>query len=106
MPSPETDSLISYDTEADIGSAVFPSSHAISPDPVDTHDGPPLLDDDSPSRISSNVGKSRLDGLRDSHVCPNGRVVHVLDVRSFRCGSGSRTNCRHNYFSAASAATK
>jgi hypothetical protein len=27
---------------------------------------------------AANVGKSRLGGLRDSLVCPNGRVVHIL----------------------------
>jgi hypothetical protein len=26
---------------------------------------------------SSNEGKSRLDVLRDSLVCPNGRIVHI-----------------------------
>ena len=41
---------------------------------------------------SSNVGKSRLDGLRDSLVCPNGRVCNIPGVRSFRFGSGCRTN--------------
>jgi hypothetical protein len=30
----------------------------------------------------SKVGKSRLDGMRDNLVCPNGRVVHVPCVRS------------------------
>jgi hypothetical protein len=41
---------------------------------------------------AANVGKSRLDGLRDSLVCPNGRVVDIPSVRSFRCGSFCRTN--------------
>jgi hypothetical protein len=41
---------------------------------------------------SSNVGKSRLDGLRDSPVCSNGRVCNILGVRSFRFGSGRQTN--------------
>jgi hypothetical protein len=41
---------------------------------------------------AANVGNSRLDCLRDSLVCPNGRIVDILGVRSFRCGSGCRTN--------------
>jgi hypothetical protein len=41
---------------------------------------------------SSNVGKSRLDGLRDNLMCPNGRVCNIPCVRSFRFGSGRRTN--------------
>jgi hypothetical protein len=47
---------------------------------------------------ASNVGKSRLDGMRDSLVCPNGRVVHIPCLRSFLCISGSRTNRRQSYF--------
>jgi hypothetical protein len=35
----------------------------------------------------TNVGKSRLDGMRDNLACPNSRVVFVLCVRSFRCGT-------------------
>jgi hypothetical protein len=30
---------------------------------------------------SANIVKSRLDGLRDSLVCPNGRVVDIPGVR-------------------------
>jgi hypothetical protein len=41
---------------------------------------------------AASVGKSRLDGLRDSLVCPNIRVVDIQGVRSFRCGSGCRTS--------------
>jgi hypothetical protein len=44
---------------------------------------------------SSIVGKSRLDDLRDSFVCPNGRVVNIPCVRSFRCGAGSRRHRCH-----------
>jgi hypothetical protein len=47
---------------------------------------------------SSNVGKSGLDGLRDSLVCPNGRVCNIPGVRSFRFGSGCRTNRCHSFF--------
>jgi hypothetical protein len=47
---------------------------------------------------SSNVGKSRLDDLRDSLVCSNGRVCNISCVRSFRCGSGCRKNrCRSSF---------
>jgi hypothetical protein len=31
-------------------------------------------------------------------VCPNGRVVYILGVRSFRCGSGCRANRCHSSF--------
>jgi hypothetical protein len=47
---------------------------------------------------AANVGKSRLDGLRDSLVCPNGRVVDIPGVRSFRYGSGYRMNCCQSSF--------
>jgi hypothetical protein len=47
---------------------------------------------------SINLGTSRLDGMRDSLVCPNGRVMNILGVRSSRCGRGRRTNRRHNCF--------
>jgi hypothetical protein len=40
----------------------------------------------------SFVGKARLHGMRDSLVCPNGRVVHIQGVRSFRCGSNRQMN--------------
>jgi hypothetical protein len=55
QPSLETDSLILDDTDANDGSAQFPPSHAISTDPIDTADGPPILDDDRPSRIRSEA---------------------------------------------------
>jgi hypothetical protein len=35
---------------------------------------------------ASYVGKWRLGSLRDSLVFPNGRVLHIPSVRSFRCG--------------------
>jgi hypothetical protein len=47
---------------------------------------------------ASYAGKSRLDGMRDRLVCPNGRVVHTLGVRSFRCGSARQTNLRYMCF--------
>jgi hypothetical protein len=47
---------------------------------------------------TANIGKSRLDGMRDSLVCPNGCVMDIPRVRSFRCGSGCRTNRCHSYF--------
>jgi hypothetical protein len=46
--------MISYDTETVIGSAMFPSSHAVSPDLVDNDDGPPLHDDDRAARIRAH----------------------------------------------------
>jgi hypothetical protein len=51
-----------------------------------------------PALEAANIGKSRLDGLRDNLVCPNGRVVDIPGVRSFRCGSGCRTNRCHRCF--------
>jgi hypothetical protein len=45
-----------------------------------------------------NVGKSLLGGLRDSLMCPNGRVLDGPGVRSFNCGSGCLTNRCHSYF--------
>jgi hypothetical protein len=47
---------------------------------------------------AANIGKLRLDGLRDSLVCPNGCVVDIACVRSFRSGSGCRTNRCNSYF--------
>jgi hypothetical protein len=47
---------------------------------------------------AANIGKSLLDGLRDSLVCPNGRVVDFPYVRSFRCVRGCRTNRCHSCF--------
>jgi hypothetical protein len=47
---------------------------------------------------ASYVGEPRLDSLRGSLVCPNGRVVHILGVRSFRCDSGRRTNRCHSCY--------
>jgi hypothetical protein len=41
---------------------------------------------------AANIYESRLDALRDSLVCPNGSVVDILGLRSFRCGSGCRTS--------------
>jgi hypothetical protein len=54
LPSPDIDSLIFDDLEAVSGSAMFPSSHAVSPHLVDKGDGPPLLDDIRPIRIRSH----------------------------------------------------
>jgi hypothetical protein len=31
-----------------------------------------------------DIGKSRLDGMHDNLVCPNGGVVQIPSVRSFR----------------------
>jgi hypothetical protein len=47
---------------------------------------------------AANVGKSRLDGRHDNLVCSNGRVVDIPRLRSFRCGSGCRTNRSQSCF--------
>jgi hypothetical protein len=47
---------------------------------------------------SSNSGKSRLEGLRDSPVCTNVRLGNVQGVRYFRCGIDCRTNRGHGCF--------
>jgi hypothetical protein len=47
---------------------------------------------------AANIGKPRLDGLSDSLLYPNGRVVDIPGVRYFRCGSGCRTNRCHSSF--------
>jgi hypothetical protein len=55
LPSPDTNSMISDETETVSGYAMFLSSHTISPDLVDNDDGPPLHEDTRQSRNRSHL---------------------------------------------------
>jgi hypothetical protein len=54
LPSLDTNSLISDETETVTGDALLPSSHAVSPHIVENDDGPPLHDDNRRTRIRSH----------------------------------------------------
>jgi hypothetical protein len=45
LPSPDTNSMISDETETVSDDALFPSAHDVSPNLVDNDDGPPLPKD-------------------------------------------------------------
>jgi hypothetical protein len=91
LPSLDTNPLISDDTETVIGSALFPSSHAVSHDLVENDDGPPLPDDNRPSAFAHTLSGlvNTLLIFRPTHRSTSLRAV--TQVKVLREGTSSNS---------------